>query len=556
MQVQKINFLDIQPKSHQNKSLSPQNSNITGISVQGGGHPLPTTAQYLAFTGGYSLDLASTIKNLDKLAQKKSDVYPPQIREWAGIILEEGNKAKETLIDIHKKFYESLKECFSLDEVKAKFPEFKDVIPSSQVNFKDGSFFDDIQQGKLEYFDKEEDLSLQLLKLYWGEGFSINDLRKYTDGKNISYAMKKLNIPLTDPTYGKILKLSDPQYNERLTREMTAKRMEALDRKAQQSTGEPVYIKRGPLSEEHKKHISEGLIRYFENNPEAIYNLSERQRQFYTDNPERAKILRRVTTKAWYIFGADRIKAAMSAFMKKNGIHTFEGSKLENPMEFTKQESSMMKKFWASNEWAKKSFSKNMTYAWKKVKEEQTVVYDVRVAPLGFMKKVIAWAKQNGEDISENDFIAKLDPNNKENNYINYAINKFTRGYVDSHENESNIMANTYFLALLNVNREISKMDLSKVDTETKMLVKSLQEMIKKSLFESPDLPFDRNQFKILDTNDVQAVFGILRTLCLDTFNPKFSSMFEKHMDKAYDYVSKNYKTGQPIRMNPYGMDI
>lgn len=129
--------------------------------------------------------------------------------------------------------------------------------------------------------------------------------------------MKKLNIPLAEPTYGKILKLSDPEYNERLTREMTAKRMEALDRKAQEATGEPVYIKRGPLSEEHRRHISEGLNRYYENNPEAIYNLSERQRQFYIDNPEKAKILSRVTTKAWYIFGADRIKSAMSAYMKK-----------------------------------------------------------------------------------------------------------------------------------------------------------------------------------------------------------------------------------------------
>lgn len=556
MQVQKINFLNIQPENYRNKSLSTQNSNPTSTPVRGERLIFPSTAQYLAFTGGYSLDLASTIKNLDKLAQKKSDVYPPQIREWAGIILEEGNKSKETLINIHKKFYESLKECFSLDEVKTKFPEFKDVIPSCQIKYKEGSFFDDIQQGKLEYFDKDEDLSLQLLKLYWGEGFSINDLRKYTEGKDISYAIRKLNIPLTDPTYGKILKLSDPQYNERLTREMTAKRMEALDRKAQLATGEPVYIKRGPLSEEHAKHISEGLIRYYQNNSEAIYNLSERQKEFYAQHPERAKIMQRVSNKAWNIFGADRIKSAMSAYMKKNGIHTFNLSKLENPLEFTKEESKILKKFWADNDWAKKSFSKNMTYAWKKVKEEQTIVYDVRVSPLGFMKKVIAWAKQNGENITEKDFMAKIDPNNPENNYINTSINNYTRGYVDTHDNESNIMANTYFLALLNVNREISKMDLSKLDNETRVLAKSLQKMIKKSLFVSQDLPLERNQFKVLETNDIQTIFGLLRNVCLDTYNTKFSSMFEKHMDKAYDYVSKNYKAGHPIPINPYGMDI
>lgn len=248
MQINKILLVNTQtPK----RNVKSQNTDKTTYTTAPSNRlPIVTSEQYLAFTGGYSLDLTSTIKNLDKLAQKKSNVYPPQIREWAGIILEEGNKTKETLIDIHKKFYENIKDCFSLDEVKKKFPEFKDVISSKNVEAQQGSFIDDFQKGKLEYFDNDEDLSLQLLKLYWGEGFSINDLRQYSDGKNISYAMKKLNIPLTDPTYGKILKLSDPEYNARLTKEMTAKRMASLDRKAQEATGEPVYIKRGPLSED------------------------------------------------------------------------------------------------------------------------------------------------------------------------------------------------------------------------------------------------------------------------------------------------------------------
>lgn len=553
MQINRISLINIQPQL-KNKSTEkpPQVTNT----VQDGGLPLPTTAQYLAFTGGYSLDLASTVKNLDKLAQKKSNVYPPQIREWAGIILEEGNKAKETLINIHKKFYESIKDCFSLDEVKKKFPEFKDVIPSKNIKSQEGSFIDDFQKGKLEYFDKEEDLSLQLLKLYWGEGFSINDMRRYADGKDISYAMKKLNIPLTDRTYGKVLKLSDPEYNARLTKEMTAKRLEALDRKAQEATGEPVFIKRGPMSEEHKKHISEGLLRYYEQNPEAVYNLSERQKEFYAQNPERAKIMRRVTTKAWHIFGADRIKDAMSAFMKKNGIHTFSSSKLENPLEFTKEESAMMKKFWASNDWARKSYSKNMTYAWKKVKEEQNIIYQVRLAPRSFIQKIKNWAEKQGIHLKDEDFIGKLDPNNIKNNHQNSSISSYTRAFVDSVEGESTVMANSFFLALLNINREISKMDLSKADNETKSLCKFIQGIIKTSLFENPNLPFEQTQFKVLDANEVQHVYGVLRNTCLESFNPKLAGIFEKHMDKAYDYVSKNYKTGSPIRMNPYGMDI
>lgn len=555
MQVEKVKFTHVNSQNKLKMRNKIDNQQITSADEKAK-LPVPSAAQILSFTGGYSLNLAETIKHLDKLASKKSDVYPPQIREWAGIILEEGNKTKETLISVHKKFYESLKDCFTLDEAKKKFPEFKDVIPAENVKVHEGSFIDDFQKGKLEYFDNDEDLSLQLLKLYWGEGFSINDLRRYSDGKNLSHTLNKLNIPTVDRTYGQLLKLSDPEYNERLTKEMTAKRLAALDRKAQESSGEPVYIKRGPLSAEHKKHISEGLQKYYEQNPEAVYNLSERQRKFYEENPDRAKLLSRVTTKAWYVFGADKIKAAMSAFMKKQGVKTFDTSKLETPLALTKEESSVMKKFWASNEWARKAFSRNMTYAWKKVKEEQTIVYDVRLAPQNFIKRMVKWAEEQGINLKEEDFIGKFDPNGGEKNYKNSLLDKYTRAFVDSTPGGSTMMANSYFLALLNINREISKMDLSKFDKETAATCRAIQRIIKESLFEHPDLPFEENAFKILDANDVQAVFGILRTSCLEIYNPKLSKMFERHMDKAYDYITKNWKPGQPIRMNPYGMDL
>ena len=555
MQVEKVKFTHVNSQNKLKMRNKIDNQQITSADEKAK-LPVPSAAQILSFTGGYSLNLAETIKHLDKLASKKSDVYPPQIREWAGIILEEGNKTKETLISVHKKFYESLKDCFTLDEAKKKFPEFKDVIPAENVKVHEGSFIDDFQKGKLEYFDNDEDLSLQLLKLYWGEGFSINDLRRYSDGKNLRHTLNKLNIPTVDRTYGQLLKLSDPEYNERLTKEMTAKRLAALDRKAQESSGEPVYIKRGPLSAEHKKHISEGLQKYYEQNPEAVYNLSERQRKFYEENPDRAKLLSRVTTKAWYVFGADKIKAAMSAFMKKQGVKTFDTSKLETPLALTKEESSVMKKFWASHDWARKSFSKNMTYAWKKVKEEQTIVYDVRLAPQNFIKRMVKWAEEQGINLKEEDFIGKFDPNGGEKNYKNSLLDKYTRAFVDSTPGGSTMMANSYFLALLNINREISKMDLSKFDKETAATCRAIQRIIKESLFEHPDLPFEENAFKILDANDVQAVFGILRTSCLEIYNPKLSKMFERHMDKAYDYITKNWKPGQPIRMNPYGMDL
>ena len=164
-----------------------------------------------------------------------------------------GIRLKKPLFLSTKKYFANLKECFSLDEIKAKFPEFKNVISSDNAKISKGSFIDKFQKGELEFFDNDEDLSVQLIKLYWGEGFSLNDLKKYADGQDLYYTMTKLQIPTANRDYGHVLKFSDPEYNERLTREMTEKRLAALDRKAQMQDGEPVYIKRGPLSAEHRQ---------------------------------------------------------------------------------------------------------------------------------------------------------------------------------------------------------------------------------------------------------------------------------------------------------------
>ena len=177
MQITKITPYNIQTLHNNKKQHQKLNNSYNSLPQTQ--QNLPAAFQYLAFTGGYSLNLEKTIERLDILAQKKSNLYPPNIREWAGMILEEGNKNGETLIDIHKKFYSSLKDCFSLKEVKEKFHEFKDVLSDSEVKFSKDSLFESIKKGETEFFDSEEDLSLQILKLYWGEGFSLNDLKKY-----------------------------------------------------------------------------------------------------------------------------------------------------------------------------------------------------------------------------------------------------------------------------------------------------------------------------------------------------------------------------------------
>lgn len=516
---------------------------------------LPSTKDYLSFTGGYSLNLAETVKNLDKLAAKDSSVYPKNIREWAGMILESGNRAKETLIDIHKKYYEAMKKCTSLNEVKKKFPEFYDVLSDSQVDFSRGSFGADVKEGLIECFDKDEDLSLQILKLYYGDGFSLNDLKNYTNGKDIFHTMKKLNIPRQNKTYGHVLKFSDPDYNARLTAEMTYKRRLALDAKAQEA-GEPVYIPRGSYSKEHCEHISEGLKKYFSQNPERLYEMSERQKEFYRQNPEKSEELSRVLNKAWNIFGADRIKSAMSKFMKSKGIKSFNPE--SSPVDISKEQSKVLKQFWGSNEWAKKAFSKNMEYAWKKVKEENELCYTINITPEGYKKHFYKWAQKKGIDTSDLNFDMIYYPFNKKRSDVDRSkLSVFTRLFADeSPENEPTKIADSYLIAIFSLNRDISKINLKKLPKDFQKLITDLKYTIKDEFFGNGFINVRQvRMVRDLDAQQLQRVYSGIIQECYDKKHPEIAELLPKYLNETYDKIDKGWRPQDMIRLEDFFTD-
>ncbi len=524
--------------------------------------PMPTAQQLFAmnnpsFCGGYSLNLAETIENLDKLATKYPDIYPKNVREWAGMILEEGNKAKDTLISVHKKLYANVKECFSLEELKTKFPEFKDVKPASEVDAKEGSLLDEILKGQNEIFNNEEDLSLQLIKLYWGEGFSLNDLKAYAGGRDLNGIMNKLNIPKVNRNYGHVLKFSDPEYNERLTKQMTQKRRETMDIKAQQQDGEPVYIKRGPLSPEHRQHISEGLIKYYQENPERIFAMSERQKKFYEDNPEQAQMFRRVMQRAWNIFGAERIKQALSKFLKKERNQNISELTLEEPHKMTKEQSALMKKFWGINEWARKQFSKNVEFSWKKVKEEQNMFYKFDISPERFKQKFYAWCDEQGLDerlTSLDDF--KYYPHREELNQLDSrVVSQYTPRFIDSQEgDESAKMANTYQRTLMNFGKELKKLEKDpKVSLDTKNLAFILRQIIRSNLLgEQGGITIARK----LGAQEVQEVYTTTLLGLMDHHENRLIKKLNKLLNEAYNDLDRNWKAGNTIYVTPKDFDF
>lgn len=521
----------------------------------------PSSQHYIGyqpnFTGGYSLDLGETVSRLDKLVSKYPDLYPKNVREWAGMILEEGNKTKDTLISIHRKLYENIKDCFSLSELKAKFPEFEGVKSANDVEYKKGSLLEDLLSGKIEEFNTDEDLTLQLIKLYWGEGFSLNDLSQYAGGRNLSYVMDKLGIPKVNQHYGHILKFSDPEYNARLTKQMTEKRMQTLDMKAQQQEGEPVYIpskREGrPLSEEHKKHISEGLLRSYRENPERAFNMSERQKQYYRENPEQADIFHRVLLKTWHAAGAEDIRKALARYLRTHKLPDATIDEISSPEKLSKGRSDIMRKFWADNPWANKRFSKYMEYAWKKVKEEQDMFYVIELTPRTFKRRFMEWCEKEGLDTSKlNLDCFKYYPHHPELNVEPpeaKIINFYTPRYIDSCEgDESQKLANSLQQTLIKFGHYLKSYEKSPLaTTDTKSLAVMLRRFIHNCIFDSEKTLIGLPNARVLDANEVQSIYSSTMTMLMDKHENKMIKELVKLMNESYDHLDRTWKPGRPI---------
>ena len=396
------NFKNIGLKSQTKKSQTNaiQNSNLS----------MPTSAHYISFMGGNSVNLAETARLF------KPEEYPPEIKDAVFDVLIEGNSDDKTLYDVHFNKYKGILDCFTLDELKEKYPEFEGTISAYEVLAKEDSFVGKFQADELDLFPFDEDLTLQLIKLYWGQGFSLNDLSKYIEqnsqdkkGINLYYAMtQKLNIPIMNSHYAGVLKLSNKEYNEKFTSEMSMKLLEAHEAREQRADGEPVIIPRKPLSEEHKRKISESLKRYYEQNPQKLYEMSVRQKRFYEENPDKKEELSEVMLVAWNNTREGKnVRKHLNKYIKKH-TNDITDSQLALREEMTTAQQKAFGDFWKRNTWAKEQMSIAIKKAYAELEqirsdksswtsvENETIVFNS--IPTQMKKDIIQWAKQQGYD--------------------------------------------------------------------------------------------------------------------------------------------------------------
>lgn len=327
---------------------------------------MPTTAQYLAFCGGKSLNLSDTVTQIDKFGN-----FPPDIRESALEIIKAGNPDNKTLIDVHKAKYADLYACDSIEEVREFFPEFKDVLSDKEVLYKENSFIDEVKKGEIEYFDKDEDVALQLLQMYWGEGISLNEFKDEFAGKNIYRAFEKLNIPRLDKVYGHYLSFSDKSKNDKFVEALKKRALNKQVRSEEKSS--ETTAEKKTLSPEHRAKISEGLKKYYSENPQMAYQLSESHKKYFEENPEQKEIFSQVLLRAWKYPETKSIRKALAKHLKLKDLTPEEIVKLPS-----NAVSSDLKSFWSKNEWARKNFSASMTKSWARQKElsENGLIYE------------------------------------------------------------------------------------------------------------------------------------------------------------------------------------
>lgn len=448
MNISPVNFSSVNYINNKSNTKTSINSDINKIKCA----PLPTVAQYLSFTGGKSLDLSLTKAQIEKFGS-----FPPDIKENIEKELEKGNPDNKTLIDIHKEKYEDLSQLDSLDEIKFFYPEFKDVLSDSKVDYRKNSFMDDAKNGLVKGIDPNSDLAVQLLQLYWGEGFSLNDLKEQFGGRSLDGILNKLNIPKSDKVYGHYLKFSDKEYNARLTSKMSERQQNISRNKMIKREG--VFIPRGPLTEEHKKHISEGLKRYYSENPDKVYDMSERQTKYYEEHPEEKEILSEVLKRAWGYSEAKTIKKAITKFVKKEKLNANINEMIMSPNNET------MKKFWNRNTWAKEQFSKCMKKSWVRQKELGEIglikepLFRFKQVPTKLLPKYYKYAEKIGIKDFDNYLYSNVAYDEKEGRYKVY--NKFSEKLFNASDivtdkeiqDAGDAMISSVALALLDMKR-------------------------------------------------------------------------------------------------------
>lgn len=532
-------------------------------------HIMPSSSLMLAFMGGYSLNINQVFENI---SEKQ---FPPDIKEMLAKEVNSKSNTDKTLYDVHFEKYKDILDCYSLDELKEKYPEFQDVISVYDIDAKEGSFVDKFLNNKSEVFANNEDLTLQLIKLYWGQGFSLTDLSDYVaknsqDGKgiNLYYLMKeKLNIPFMNSRYAQILKLSNKEYNEQFTSQMSIKLREAKEAKEQMAQGEAVIIPRGELSQSHKKHISDSLKAYYLKNPEKIYDMSIRQKRFFEENPEKREEMSEIMSIAWNRTDEGQsVLKYLRKFIKKYNNSSIIDTELLLKEKLDDNKKTALVVFWQKNPWAKEKMSvavKTGAEIYKKEKVEletlakfhtikgEKIVFNL--APTQIIKNIKKWAQEMGYDTEHCMFLLGIafgDDDNSlkaelENNSFLIKSKKLSDKYGKNNMKQADLLASCLHHTLMKFEKMLKEenMKLPNCIKKDKANIEFL-----KNTYNFACIVYGIPTIEDLRTKNINSeysiqqisnVYSVIMDAALKINCEELGEFMDKELDKSYEELQK-----------------
>lgn len=398
-------------KNEENKVITPQNNTYSS-------KPLYFNPAYCINFCGACVDLSKAVKKLKATEIIKEDNrIPSRVEDLANIIIRKGNLQELTLIDIHKQSYFNVMCAKSIEEIREKFPEFKGVLSVYELETppQQGSFLREVLDGKNKYFSKDDDISLQLMKMYWGEGFSLSDLEKHTGIKSTIFTsiMKILNIPLKNKHYASVLKHSDPDASKRIVDMISATK----DANFEKANGY-ISIPKGLLPVEMSQKILDSLFEYYEKDPIRIYEQPKIVKKFYKDNILAQETFRATMLEVWNFSSMKNVKRNMLNFFNRKNALQQNGKNHKNYVmrdingydQLSSIEIEWMKNYFANNKKDKEALSRSLKSAYKHIKQrieaEKTKKTDIVLYPKKFQEIVHKYYEQIGRDQSE--FIPNL----------------------------------------------------------------------------------------------------------------------------------------------------
>ncbi len=450
----------------------------------------------LSFCGGKSMDLKQTM-----LALKDED-YPKNSGGIKALIektLAEGNPENKTLIDIHREYYKELKHCNTLDEAKKAYPEFKDVIAENECDTK---FIKEVKNGSVRGFDRDKDVSLQLLQLYWGEGFSLDTLRKNYADKDFLGTFRTLNIPRTTNQYGLYLKLSDKNYNARYTQAISER-----------------------IKDIERKHI-EAHRNYYTGNPEKLHEMTNEDRKFFKEHPKEKDIMSIVMLRAWKYPEAQIIRQSMSETLLKA---TSNKEAFEESLEPLSPVNKAFKLFWLDNDWAKSILSVCIRKSWyeQNGNKQDTNIKSVNYVPTQVRGKIIAYANDKHLNIDKYIDIPLTDNEAPDSKDI-FLAKEIGNEFFNKNPKES---TNVMYSRLYGIINAFLNFSTANIKTKGKFY-SDLPEMIK--IFENNVI---NKQDEELKDSDIYTLYRDLMIYCAEN-NQAAMLEINKNIDRTYNIVS------------------